>query len=122
MTEADDQAHDPPVVVIDERGRTCPHPVIALGRASKVAPPGSRIDLLADDPAAESDVPAWCRMTGADFLGAEPVDSVGATGPADVDPPRPPHDEVVASAANVSTVARRYRVRTRQSVAPAAWA
>ncbi|MDQ1307898.1 MAG: tRNA 2-thiouridine synthesizing protein [Actinomycetota bacterium] len=101
MTEADDQAHDPPVpnppvVVIDERGRTCPHPVIALGRASKVAPPGSRIDLLADDPAAESDVPAWCRMTGADFLGAELL------------------------GAGVGTAPRRYRVRTRQSVAPVA--
>lgn len=110
MTEADDQVPDPPVpdppvpdppvVVLDERGRTCPHPVIALGRASKAAPPGSRIDLLADDPAAESDVPAWCRMTGADFLGAELLVGVLGTG--------------------VGASPRRYRVRTRRSVAPAA--
>jgi TusA-related sulfurtransferase len=29
------------------------------------------VRVLADDPAARLDIPAWCRMTGQDFLGAE---------------------------------------------------
>ena len=50
-------------VVLDERGRLCPLPVIALGRAA-VADPDARVLLLADDPAAETDVPAWCELRG----------------------------------------------------------
>ena len=48
-------------VVLDERGRLCPLPVIALARAA-AADPAARVLLLADDPAAETDVPAWCAM------------------------------------------------------------
>ena len=50
-------------VVLDERGRLCPLPVIALGRAA-AATPTARVLLLADDPAAETDVPAWCELRG----------------------------------------------------------
>jgi TusA-related sulfurtransferase len=53
-------AHDR---VLDERGSLCPLPVIALARAS-ADDPGARLLLLADDPAAESDVPAWCGLRG----------------------------------------------------------
>jgi TusA-related sulfurtransferase len=53
-------AHDR---VLDERGRLCPLPVIALARAS-VDDPTARLLLLADDPAAVSDVPAWCGLRG----------------------------------------------------------
>jgi TusA-related sulfurtransferase len=31
------------------------------------------VRVLADDPAARLDIPAWCRMTGQDFLGTEPL-------------------------------------------------
>jgi TusA-related sulfurtransferase len=48
-------------MVLDERGRLCPLPVIALARAA-AADPAARVLLLADDPAAETDVPAWCTM------------------------------------------------------------
>jgi TusA-related sulfurtransferase len=51
--------------VLDERGRRCPLPVIALGRASRTSAPGSLLLLVADDPVTMTDVPAWCRMTGA---------------------------------------------------------
>ena len=50
-------------VLLDERGRLCPLPVIALARAA-VADPEARILLLADDVAAETDVPAWCSLRG----------------------------------------------------------
>ena len=60
MTEASGlPAYD---VLLDERGRLCPLPVIALGRAAAADPSPARILLLADDPAAETDVPAWCSL------------------------------------------------------------
>jgi TusA-related sulfurtransferase len=49
--------------VLDERGTVCPLPVIALARAS-ADDPAARLLLLADDPAAEYDVPAWCGLRG----------------------------------------------------------
>lgn len=55
---------------IDERGALCPAPVIALARASRTAGTGTLIVVLADDPAAEFDIPAWCRMTGNEFVSA----------------------------------------------------
>jgi tRNA 2-thiouridine synthesizing protein A len=60
-SEADD-------VVIDARGLVCPHPVIALAHAASGAAPGTRLVLLADDPVATTDVPAWCRMREAQLL------------------------------------------------------
>ena len=55
---------------IDERGALCPAPVIALARASRRSESGTVIVVLADDPAAEFDIPAWCRMTGNEFVSA----------------------------------------------------
>ncbi len=59
---------------IDERGRRCPLPVLALSRACKANEPGRVIAVLADDPAARYDIPAWCRLKSAAYLG-------------DIDPP-----------------------------------
>jgi tRNA 2-thiouridine synthesizing protein A len=49
---------------VDARGAACPVPVIRLARAARGHRPGDRLLLLADDPAARADVPAWCRMRG----------------------------------------------------------
>lgn len=57
-------------VELDERGRLCPLPVIALARAAADLPGGGVVRLLADDPAAVADVPAWCRMRGHTLLSA----------------------------------------------------
>ena len=54
---------------LDERGRRCPLPVIALMRATQQAPAGHVIAVLSDDPAALYDIPAWCRLKGAEFIG-----------------------------------------------------
>ncbi len=62
-------------VTVDARGRRCPYPVIDLARAAAEAPTGTVIELLADDPVALTDVPAWCRMKGA--LVQETVDEGG---------------------------------------------
>jgi tRNA 2-thiouridine synthesizing protein A len=49
---------------VDARGQKCPLPVIRLARAAKVLDPGDRVLVLADDPAARHDIPAWARLKG----------------------------------------------------------
>lgn len=62
--------------VLDERGRRCPQPVIALMRAS-TRRPGQVVVVIADDPAAEYDIPAWCRLKGAELLASGAPDDGG---------------------------------------------
>lgn len=57
---------------IDQRGTLCPAPIIELGKAAKQLGSG-RIVLLADDPAARSDVAAWCRIRKAQLLGQREI-------------------------------------------------
>jgi tRNA 2-thiouridine synthesizing protein A len=55
---------------LDCRGQRCPLPVIALARRIGEVPVGGVVRVLADDPAAAADIPAWCRLRGQEFLGA----------------------------------------------------
>jgi tRNA 2-thiouridine synthesizing protein A len=50
---------------VDARGTRCPYPVVELARAATA---GGLIELLSDDPVSLTDVPAWCRIRGADLL------------------------------------------------------
>jgi tRNA 2-thiouridine synthesizing protein A len=50
------------LVTIDALGRKCPIPIIMLAEQIRDVPVGGVIAVLADDPAAYSDVPAWCQM------------------------------------------------------------
>jgi TusA-related sulfurtransferase len=50
--------------VLDARGERCPLPVIRLARLVRDEPALRSVTLLATDPAAAHDVPAWCRMRG----------------------------------------------------------
>lgn len=52
------------MTVVDARGERCPLPVIRLARAVKDDPELDRVVVLATDPAAAHDIPAWCRMRG----------------------------------------------------------
>jgi TusA-related sulfurtransferase len=53
-------------------------PVIALARAV-VEDPGARLLLLSDDPAASTDIPAWCSLRGRRLAWTGPApDGVGA--------------------------------------------
>jgi TusA-related sulfurtransferase len=54
---------------LDCRGLKCPLPVITLARQIADVPVGGVLTVLADDPAARVDIPAWCRMRGHDYLG-----------------------------------------------------
>jgi tRNA 2-thiouridine synthesizing protein A len=49
-------------VTIDALGRKCPIPIIMLAEQIRDVPVGGVIAVLADDPAAYTDVPAWCQM------------------------------------------------------------
>ena len=69
--EAPSEDQSSAALEIDALGKLCPLPVIELGRRIGSVPVGAVIRVLADDPAARLDIPAWCRMTGQDFLGAE---------------------------------------------------
>ena len=55
--------------VLDCRGQLCPLPVIAMARRLRELPIGAVLRVVADDPAAATDIPAWCRLKGQDFLG-----------------------------------------------------
>jgi tRNA 2-thiouridine synthesizing protein A len=50
------------LIVIDALGRKCPIPIIMLAEQIGGVPIGSVIAVLADDPAAYTDIPAWCAM------------------------------------------------------------
>lgn len=66
---------------VEARGVLCPVPIIRLARAAAGLAPGSLVALLTDDPAAEHDVPAWCRLRGHALLSSEPLPG-SATQPA----------------------------------------
>lgn len=56
---------------LDCRGLRCPLPVIRLANHIGDLPVGGTLAVVADDPAARTDVPAWCRMRGQDYLGED---------------------------------------------------
>lgn len=56
--------------VLDARGLRCPMPVIELARLVTTDPEVTRVVVLATDPAAAHDIPAWCRMRGHTYAGA----------------------------------------------------
>ena len=56
-------------VVLDCRGRRCPLPILDLARAIRDVSVAATVMVEADDPAAGSDIIAWCRMRGHEYLG-----------------------------------------------------
>ena len=51
-----------PALTIDALGRKCPIPIIMLAERIREVPVGQVVAVLADDPAAKTDVPAWCAI------------------------------------------------------------
>jgi tRNA 2-thiouridine synthesizing protein A len=68
------QVDEGPLVTIDALGRKCPIPIIMLAQRINEVPIGSIIAVLADDPAAETDVPAWCMMKSHDHVHTQPLE------------------------------------------------
>jgi TusA-related sulfurtransferase len=58
------------VEVLDARGLRCPLPVIRLAQLVRDRPDAAHVVVLATDPAAAHDIPAWCRLRGHRFGGA----------------------------------------------------
>ena len=90
MTALELPAHDR---LLDERGQRCPMPVIALARMTN-ALPEARLLLLSDDAAAETDVPAWCRLRHRTlaWVGDSPDGRGRAYLVVPLDPPTPAED------------------------------
>jgi tRNA 2-thiouridine synthesizing protein A len=56
---------------IDCRGLRCPLPVIRLAQRIGEVAVGGTVAVATEDPAARSDVPAWCRMRKQEYIGEE---------------------------------------------------
>ena len=54
--------------VVDALGTWCPVPIHLIDRAARRSAPGDVIELLADDPLIEVDLPAWCHSSGNELL------------------------------------------------------
>ena len=63
------------MITIDCLGRRCPLPVIELAKRIREVDIGDVVRVLADDPAATNDIPAWCRMKDQEFLGSPEPDA-----------------------------------------------
>lgn len=56
---------------LDCRGLLCPLPVIELARHHTDVAPSGVVAVLTTDVAALTDIPAWCRMRGQEYVGRE---------------------------------------------------
>ncbi len=52
-----------PALTIDALGKKCPIPIIMLAAQINDVPREGIVAVLADDPAAFTDIPAWCRLS-----------------------------------------------------------
>ena len=69
-----------PLLTVDALGRKCPIPIIMVAEQIRDVPVGAVIALLADDPAAYTDVPAWCGMKSHEFVYRDELESGWAFG------------------------------------------
>ena len=60
-----------PLASIDARGLLCPLPVIRTQDKVRQMRTGDVLEVLATDPGVLQDIPAWCRVHGHEFLGAD---------------------------------------------------
>ncbi|MGW7687109.1 sulfurtransferase TusA family protein [Kribbella sp. NPDC054772] len=58
-------------VDLDCLGLLCPLPVIKLAKALPTVAVGDTVTVLADDPAAATDIPAWCRMRSQELVSSD---------------------------------------------------
>jgi tRNA 2-thiouridine synthesizing protein A len=56
---------------LDCLGLLCPLPVIKLAKLLPSVAVGDTITVLADDPAAATDIPAWCRLRNQELVSAD---------------------------------------------------
>ncbi|MFE7753941.1 sulfurtransferase TusA family protein [Streptomyces sp. NPDC057429] len=61
-------------ITVDGAGLLCVTLLLRLRARIATAAPGTVVHVLATDPAAPLDLPAWCHMTGHEYLGPVPGD------------------------------------------------
>jgi len=64
-------------LTIDALGRKCPIPIIMLAEQIRDVPLGAVVAVLADDPAAYTDIPSWCMMKAHEFAGHQELPQGG---------------------------------------------
>jgi tRNA 2-thiouridine synthesizing protein A len=62
-------------LTIDALGKKCPIPIIMLAERIREVAIGQTIEVLADDPAAKSDLPAWCMLKSQEFVRTQELQS-----------------------------------------------
>jgi len=53
---------------LDAKGLMCPMPIVKLAKKIKELQVGQVLELVADDPGAKEDVPAWTQRTGNELV------------------------------------------------------
>jgi len=86
---------------LDCRGMSCPQPIVTVARAVKTAPPGSLLEVIADDAAFPMDIAAWSRTARVELVVLDDVRPpyracLRVPGTAAAPPPEP-RDTVVSS-------------------------
>ncbi len=56
---------------LDCYGLLCPMPIIKTANEIKKLKKGEVLEVLATDIGIKTDMPAWCKATGHEYLGAE---------------------------------------------------
>jgi len=67
---ADELSEPAAAQVVDGGDRACGELLLVLAPVARRLDPGSWLRLVATDPAAAVDLPAWCHLTGHRYLGA----------------------------------------------------
>ena len=65
-----------PVKTVDCIGMYCPVPIFMTRKAIDEVNVGELVEILADDPAAESDIKSWVKRTGHELVKFEEHDGV----------------------------------------------
>lgn len=56
---------------LDCIGLYCPMPIVKTSQEIEGMPEGEILEIVADDEGIRSDMPAWCKKTGHEYLGLE---------------------------------------------------
>ena len=56
---------------LDCIGLYCPMPIVKTAQKIKELAPGEVLEVLSDDTGIKSDMPAWAKKTGNEYLGLE---------------------------------------------------
>jgi tRNA 2-thiouridine synthesizing protein A len=71
--EPESRSYDGEPIVLDGGDRRCVQLLIELRRLVDGLKPDTVVHLIASDPAAPLDLPAWCHLTGHTYLGPLPT-------------------------------------------------